>query len=107
LQSKTSELIFPARGKPSTPFNGWSKAKAQLDQLSGVHNWTLHDLRRSYATNMARLGVPLHVIERLLNHVSGSFGGIVSVYRKHQYMDEMREAVHKYENWLKNLLDLA
>jgi integrase len=64
-------LVFPARGKPKTPFNGWSKSKAALDALSGVTNWTLHDLRRTYATNLAKLGVPVHVVEKLLNHVSG------------------------------------
>lgn len=77
-----------------------------LDETIGVKDWTLHDLRRTYATNMARLGVPLQVIEKLLNHVSGSFGGIVGVYQKHRYWDEQVEAVTKYESWLRGVLDL-
>ncbi len=100
-----SGLFFPARGTPNKLFSGWSKSKAALDKASGVTDWVLHDLRRSYATNMARLGVPLHVIERLLNHVSGSFGGIVGVYQHHQFMDEMREAVAKYEAHIVNVVN--
>jgi integrase len=100
-----SRLAFPARGTDSErSFNGWSKSKVALDKASGVTDWTLHDLRRTYASNMARLGVQLPVIEKLLNHVSGSFGGIVSVYQRHNFLPEMREAVDKYEKWLISLL---
>jgi integrase len=73
-------LLFAARGKSQSPFNGWSKAKAAFDEISGVQSWTLHDLRRTYASHMAPIGVPLHVIEKLLNHV----GGILVVYQRHQ-----------------------
>lgn len=95
--------LFPARGK-ATPFNGWSKAKAELDEKSGVSEWTLHDIRRTVATNLAALGVALPVIERLLNHVSGSFGGIVAVYQRHSFMPEMRAAVEKWESCLLELV---
>jgi integrase len=98
-----SGLIFPARGK-QTPFNGWSKSKVQLDALSGVNDWTLHDLRRTFATNMAALGVPVHVLEKLLNHVSGTISGVAAVYNRHQFMDEMRDAVDKWEARLTSLL---
>jgi integrase len=90
------KLVFTARGK-EVPFNGWSKSKAKLDKLSGVPDWTLHDLRRTFASGLAKLGVQLHVVERLLNHVSGSFAGIVGVYQRHNFMAEMRDAVHKWE----------
>jgi len=53
----------------------------------------LHDLRRCVASGLARLGVNLPVIERVLNHVSGSFGGIVSVYQHHNFADEKRRAL--------------
>ena len=75
-----------------------------LDRLSRVTAWTLHDLRRTYATNLAKLGVPIHIIERLLNHVSGSFAGIVSVYQRHQYLDEMRAAIDIWESCLTSIL---
>jgi integrase len=72
--ASNARVLFPARGSDVKPFNGWSKSKAALDQASGVKNWTLHDLRRTVASNMGALGIRLEVIERILNHVSGSFG---------------------------------
>jgi integrase len=104
LPSEGKGRVFPARGKPDQPFNGWSKGKAELDKKCGVADWTLHDIRRTVATNLAALGVQLPVIERLLNHVSGSFGGIVSVYQRHSFMPEMRAAVEKWETHLLELL---
>lgn len=97
-------LLFPARGKTAAPFNGWSKAKAAIDKATGVHDWTLHDLRRTYASNLARLGVRLEIIERLLNHVSGSFSGIVGVYQRYDFMPEMQAAVETYETNLRSIL---
>jgi len=76
------ELVFPGlRG----PFNGWGKAKAALDAKSGVTSWRLHDLRRSVATGLQRLGVRLEVTEQVLNHVSGSRAGIVGIYQRHDF----------------------
>jgi len=85
------------------PFVGYGKCKARLDKISGVTNWTHHDLRRTYATNMQKLGVRLEVTEMLLNHVSGSRGGIVGVYQRHTYTDEMRAAVSGWEKRLTQL----
>jgi integrase len=96
-------LYVPARGK-STPFNGFSKTKRELDERCGISDWTLHDLRRTFASGLAALGVPLHVIERLLNHVSGSFGGIVGVYQRYNFMPEMRHAI---ELWEAHVADLV
>ena len=97
--------VFPAKGKHDQPFNGWSKAKAQLDQKAQIAPWTLHDLRRSYATGLQRLGVKLEVIEALLNHVSGTRAGIIGVYQRHHYQDEMREAVERWESHLRTILE--
>jgi integrase len=103
--AKSDGLLFQARGKNgTTPFNGWSKSKAALDEATGVTNWTLHDLRRTFASNLGALGVRLEVIEKLLNHVSGSFGGIVGVYQRHNFMPEMRAAVDLWEAKLKKIL---
>jgi integrase len=100
LQSPTEAsngaFLFLGRGDSETCFNGWSKSKVALDSLSGVTNWTLHDLRRTFASNMTALGVQLHVIEKLLNHVSGSFSGIVAVYQRHNFMPEMRDAMQRW-----------
>lgn len=85
-------------------FRSWSDGKETLDKLSGVSDFQIHDFRRSYATNMARLGISIPVIEKLLNHISGSFGGIVGVYQQHPFMDEMKAAVQKYEAWLLSIV---
>jgi integrase len=98
-----SLLLFPARGHVTRPFNGFGASKKSLDKC-GVENFTHHDLRRTFATNMARLGGRLEVTEKLLNHVSGSMGGIVGVYQRHEFMEEMREAVRRYEVWLSGVL---
>lgn len=95
----TKGFVFPARGTDhKRPFNGFSKSKPKLDELAEVHGWTLHDLRRTFASGLASLAVPLPVIERLLNHVSGSFGGIVGVYQRYDFMPEMRSAVVRWDH---------
>jgi integrase len=87
-----TDLLFPARGteKKVLPFNGWSKSKTEFDAPLGIPEWTLHDLRRTYSSNLAKLGVPIHVTERLLNHVTGIISGIAAVYNRHSYWEEMR-----------------
>lgn len=98
-------LLFPARGSRESPFNGWSKSKAALDRGLGssVEPWTLHDLRRYFASTMARLGVRQEVTERLLNHRSGIISGIAAVYTLHDFMPEMRAAIEKYESFLHSI----
>jgi integrase len=73
--------------------NGFGKLKARLDKACGVADWTLHDLRRTVASGMARLGVALPVIEKVLNHVSGSFAGVVGIYQRHDFAGEKRAAL--------------
>jgi len=85
------------------PVSGHSKAKWRLDQAIVVANggqplkeFVVHDLRRSFATGLQRLGVRMEVTERLLNHVGESHSGIRRVYQRHSYAKEMREAA---EHW--------
>lgn len=85
-------------------FNGWSKSKARLDRLSGVTGWTLHDLRRTFATNLAALGTPIHVTEKILNHVSGVTGGLTGIYQRHSYWPEQVEAMQEWEAKLQSLV---
>ena len=80
------------------------KKKAELDKLSGVENWVLHDLRRVLASQWAALGVSLPTIEAYLAHRSGSFAGIVAVYQRHSWLPEMREAVKLWEAKLQSLV---
>ena len=98
------ELLFPSRVSHERPWSGWGKTKARFDDsLEDVRPYTLHDIRRTYSSTMARLGVPIHVTEKLLNHVSGTISGIAAVYNRHTYQEEMREAVVAYEEHLATL----
>lgn len=96
--------LFPAarkRKNTTTVFNGWGKPKAAFDKECGITGWTLHDLRRTASSGMAALGVPQIVVEKLLNHVSGGTQSPISqIYNRYSYMDEMREAVTKWEAYL-------
>jgi integrase len=95
--------VFPAirmLKSTTTVYNGWGLDKARFDKACGVANWQLRDLRRTFATNMQRLGVRLEVTEALLNHVSGSRRGIVGVYQRYQWLPEMREAILTFERRL-------
>lgn len=101
-------LLFPARGKPDRPFNGWGKSKAALDEkLPGMKPWTLHDLRRTFATNLSELGVLPHVVEKMLNHASGTIKGVAAIYNRHRFITEMRGAVGLWETRLKVILSSA
>jgi integrase len=86
-------LCFPGE---NGAFVGWGRAKARLDQQSGVSDWRLHDLRRTVATNLQKLGVRLEVTESILNHISGSRGGIVGIYQRHDWADEKRAALNAW-----------
>jgi integrase len=99
---RSGELAFPGlRGT----FNGFSLAKATLDAKSGVTNWRLHDLRRTMATGLQRLGVRLEVTEQVLNHVSGSRAGIVGVYQRHDFASEKRAALEAWGNHVLAVID--
>lgn len=99
------ELVFPARGNEDTTTSGFSKMKRQLDGRSQVSDWTLHDLRRSAATHMASLGVAPHVIERILNHTTGTFRGVAGIYNRFQYLPEMRAALELWAEHIGKLED--
>ena len=103
LVPRNEDLLFPARGR-STPFNGWSKAKRELDAACKIASWTLHDLRRTYSTNLSKLGVQPHITERLLNHASGQVSGVAAVYNRWSYLPEMRDAVSRFEAHVTTLM---
>jgi integrase len=103
LAKDDASLLFPARGKSETPFNGWSKCKTALDKLANIAPWTLHDLRRTFATDLAQMGVAPHVVERLINHVTGSIAGVAAIYNRATYLNEMADAVQLWENKLISL----
>ena len=91
-----NEYVLTTNGE--APSSNYAKNKRRLDALlpDDMPPWRLHDLRRTAASGMARLGVNLPIIEKVLNHSSGSFAGIVGVYQKHTFADEKRQAL---QNW--------
>jgi integrase len=100
---KMGDLLFPARGKDK-PATNQGKIKQTLDTLAGVSGYTIHDLRRTMAVGLQKCRVSVELIETLLSHRSGIFGGIVGVYQRHDFKDEMREAIEKWESRLLTLL---
>jgi integrase len=87
-------------------FSGWGRAKAGLDQRCAVKDhWTVHDIRRSVATGMADIGVQPHVIEAILNHVSGHKAGVAGIYNRSAYTREVRAALAMWEDHVRVLID--
>jgi integrase len=97
---------FVLTSNGEAPSSGYSKGKRKLDALlpPDMAPWRLHDIRRTVASGMARLGANLPVIERLLNHSSGSFAGIVGVYQKHDFADEKRRALDAWGAFVTDLV---
>jgi integrase len=90
------DLVF---GHRKGPFSGWGKSKEALDQRitekvgQPLPHWTPHDWRRSFATHAAGLGVQPHIIEVILNHVSGFRAGVAGIYNRQAYEAEKRTAL--------------
>jgi integrase len=103
-----SDFVFTTTG--SAAISGFSKAKARLDRASGVglserDEWRLHDIRRSVTTFMAQMGIAPHVVDKLLNHVSGAIRGVAAVYNRHSYTDERRRALDAWTRRLATIVD--
>jgi integrase len=97
-------------GYEERPFSGWSSAKAALEKRlteagKPVADWRLHDLRRTAATRMADMGVLPHVLEAILNHVSGHKAGVAGVYNRATYAKEKREALDLWAEHLGGLIN--
>jgi integrase len=99
-----SEFVFTLNGH--APLTGHHAIKRRLDALMPPDTlpWVFHDLRRSVASGMAGLGINLPVIEKLLNHVSGSFAGIVKVYQRHSFADEKRAAMQVWARHVQTIV---
>lgn len=125
-KEKGAVFLFPARFSRtgnSAPrhVSGFTRAKERLDSLMLaemkktaaergddpdsviLEPWRLHDLRRTAASGMARMGVGIHVVEKILNHVTGSLSGVAGIYNRHNYQDEMRQALQAWANWVDSL----
>jgi integrase len=104
-------FIFPsvrpnkvnAGGK--TAISGFSRAKEKLDAAMGLEEpFILHDLRRTATTHIAEIGVPPHVVDKLLNHRSGTIKGVTAVYNRHEYKKEQREALQRWSDRLREIV---
>lgn len=105
LRRNDRDLIF---GTGQGGFSGWSDCKARLDatilakrreidrKAKPMPGWRLHDLRRTADAGMAELGVLPHIVEAVLNHVSGHKGGVAGIYNRARYEDEMRDALERW-----------
>lgn len=88
-------------GEP-TPMNWFSKPKARLDKLSGVKEWRLHDLRRTVATNLERMGIERIMISTILAH---HIAGVTEVYTRSDRTERMRIGLENWSNQIRNVLD--
>lgn len=95
------DLLF---GEGKGGFSGFSKALEAFEARSGVTGWRIHDLRRTAATGMAGIGVLPHVVEAVLNHVSGARAGVAGIYNRASYATEKRAAL---DAWAMHVLKLA
>ena len=117
------DLVFSTTGK--TAVSGWSKAKKLIDTKiakaakaakagkttkpanSDMEEWRLHDLRRTVATGLQRLGYSLQVIESVLGHVSGSRAGVAGVYQRHSFDREKAAALDAWGRHVAGLISPA
>ncbi len=79
-----------------SPISGFTKALKRISVSSDTTGWRFHDLRRTAASGMARAGVAPHVVEKVLNHISGTISGVAAVYNRYGYDAEKRDALEKW-----------
>jgi integrase len=93
--------VFSTTGKG--PIANFDQFKKRLDARLNLEPWRIHDLRRSCASGLQRLGVRLEVTESVLGHRSGSFRGIVRVYQRHDFADEKRAALERWSDHIESI----
>jgi len=101
LLEKEGNFLIKSGRNGDHPVNGFSKAKLQMDRLSGVENWKFHDLRRTVATNLTKLGIDRLILQKIINH---SERGVTQIYDRYSYMDEKREALQKWADKLDEII---
>jgi integrase len=95
-----SSFVFSTTG--TTGLTSWSRIKHAIDAAMGSPPaWVLHDLRRTCATRMNEIGIPPHIVEACLNHVSGAKGGVAGIYNRAAYAPEKTAA---FESWARFIL---
>jgi len=131
---KASDFVFPTSGGPAVSGFSWAKTrlddemrKARRRALSQpedddemrkalgipdgralpveIERWTLHDLRRTAATGMARLKIAPHVVDKVLNHTSGTIRGVAKVYNRFAYLEERAAALDAWSRFVMSLVN--
>jgi integrase len=96
------DLLFSGNGR--TPVSGFSSAKSRLDTAMGAADWVLHDLRRTATTGLARLNVPPHIADKVLNHTAGTIRGVAATYNRFEYVDERKAALEAWGRFVEGLV---
>jgi integrase len=102
-QLSTNEYVFA--GRADRPFNGYSKMKRRFDAAlpsGAVASWTVHDLRRSSRSLMARAGIDQHIAEKIMGHATP---GIESVYNRYEFRDEKAAALKRLAQLIDNIVN--
>ena len=114
MRIEGSDLVFTVTGNPPS---GWSIAKTALDAAVAaiakkergkdveIAGWVLHDLRRTFASGLQHIGVAPQVIERALNHFSGTFAGVAGIYQRDPLTDDVRAALSSWSRYLQMVTD--
>ena len=98
-----SDHVFTTTG--DSGLGGFSRAKERLDQrMKPATAWTFHDLRRSAATGMADMGIPPHIVEAVLNHISGAKAGVAGIYNRAAYAAEKADALQRWADHVDGLV---
>ena len=103
--NKIGAFVFSLDGR--RPFQEFSRAKRKLDELSGVRDWRLHELRRTCVSGMARLGIAPHVADKILNHQSGTISGVAAVYQRHDFLVERKDALERWGAHIRKIVTEA
>jgi integrase len=98
-----TDCLFGARG---VGFTRWSAAMKIFEPL-GLKAWQLRDIRRSVATGMANIGIAPHIVETILNHISGHKGGVAGIYNRSRYTDQVKDALHQWSDHVASLVDAS
>ena len=101
LLEQDGEFLIKTGRTGDKPVNGFSKAKVQLDRLSGVTDWKFHDIRRTVATNLSKLGVDRFLLQRIVNHTDS---GVTAIYDRYSYLEEKRDALQKWADRLDDIV---
>ena len=94
------EYLF--RSRNDKPLQGWSNAKDRIDGLAPIADWHVHDLRRTFATQLRRLGIDRLIVSKILNHAEG---GVTKLYDRYTADPEKTAAMERWANRLREIID--